>query len=62
MVSLFVDKTGVCTMSPAGPEIKKEYFLWNNEALPVLGINTVELLQQTLEYLERPEDNVQWSL
>ena len=40
----------------------KGFFLWNNEALPGLGINKNILLDKIMQLLERSDVNIEWRL
>ena len=61
-VSFFSEKEGICTMAPTGPNVEKTFFLWNNPAVIEAEINKAAVLAEAISLLERPEDNISWSL
>ncbi len=60
--SLFLGGDGLCTMSPASPNITRESFLWNLPTLETYEIDKTALLDAVMPMFDRPEDTIEWSL
>ena len=52
---------GVCFLAPTSKDVEWKYFLWNPD-LSQSGLDKANLLAKTMEYLTRPEEEIQWCL
>ncbi len=59
---IFAGKLPICTMLPTSAEIVPTFYGWNNRAVAEHEIDKAAVLARAMALLERPEDNVQWSL
>lgn len=53
---------GLCRVEPDKNNVERTCFLWNYSAISDLGINKTSLLDKIMQLLQRPEDNIEWSL
>ena len=60
--AVYSDKIPICKLSPDSNIPTVASFLWNKDALEELGMEKKSLLEKTLQFLQRPEDVVRWSL
>jgi sugar-specific transcriptional regulator TrmB len=60
--SVYAAKVAICHMEPEGPIPGRNHMLWNHPGLAELELDKATLLDRTVQLLERPEDNIQWSL
>ena len=60
--AIYFEKTAICRLVPTSAEVDRNMFLWNNASLPTLGINKARLLDKTMQFSQRRDENVEWSL
>ena len=60
--AIYSDKTAICRLVPTSSEVARDMFLWNLPFLPALGINKANLLDKTMQFAQRADENVEWSL
>ena len=60
--AIYFDRTTICRLVPASAEVDRNMFLWNNDSLPNLGISKTNLLDKTMQLLQRADENVEWRL
>ena len=59
---MYTEETGISVFEPTSAEVEREFFLWNNEALPGLGIDKNILLDKVMQLMDRSDATVQWRL
>jgi len=61
-VTVYSNKVPICTCLPLDADVKREYFQWNYEALPELGLaeSKDQILAKAMALLEGPEEHIQW--
>jgi hypothetical protein len=60
--AIYSEKTAICRLVPTSAEVDRNMFLGNNDFLPNLGIDKVRLLDKTMQFLQRADENVEWRL
>ena len=60
--SVHAGSVGICCVEPTAGDVERELFLWNHPGLTELKIDKTALLDKTMRYLVRPEDDIQWCL
>jgi len=60
--AVYADKLALCKFEPVSKTPQTDHFLWDFDSLEELSISKPNLLNKTLELLQRPEDNTQWRL
>jgi len=60
--SVYAGRVGICCVEPTSGDVERKFFLWNYPGLAELEINKDALLDKTMRYLLRPEENIHWCL
>ena len=60
--AIYTEETGICFLAPTSSQVERDMFLWNNASLPGLGINKATLLDKTMQFSQRADTDVEWSL
>ena len=60
--AVFADRVGICKFEPVSTIPDINHFLWDNNSVSDLGFNKQNIINRTLQLLQRPEDNIRWSL
>ena len=60
--AIYSEKTAICRLVPTSAEVDRNMFLWNNASLPILEINKIALLDKTMQFIQRADENVEYGL
>jgi len=60
--AIYSDKTAICRLAPTSCEVERDMFLWNKASLPTLKIDKATLLDKTMQFSQRADEDVEWSL